>query len=49
MACFRFFITPMTYLVIPKWDVELVLRAIPKCVLLSPSIDATHIFFILIL
>ncbi|KAI0086557.1 amp dependent CoA ligase [Irpex rosettiformis] len=30
MACFRFFTNPMTYLIIPKWDVELVLRAIPK-------------------
>ncbi|KAI0699126.1 hypothetical protein BC835DRAFT_1405225 [Cytidiella melzeri] len=29
-ACFRFFNVPNTYLVLPKWDTELVLRSIPK-------------------
>ncbi|THG94995.1 hypothetical protein EW026_g6575 [Hermanssonia centrifuga] len=30
MACFRSFARPMTYVVVPKWDADLVLRSIPK-------------------
>lgn len=30
MACFRQFFYPNTYVVIPKWDVHLVLKSIPK-------------------
>lgn len=45
MAHFRFFTVPMTYLIVPKWDVELVLRAIPKCVIIfiSPFLE-THLY-----
>lgn len=30
MACFRYFTTPATYVIVPRWDVELVLRSIPR-------------------
>ena len=40
MACFGFFLGPMTYLIVPKWDVEMVLRAIPKSVSCIPPREA---------
>ncbi|KAI0345746.1 amp dependent CoA ligase [Trametopsis cervina] len=30
ISCFRVFVQPVTNVIVPKWDVELVLRAIPK-------------------
>lgn len=30
MACFRQFFIPYTYVIIPKWDVNLVLKIVPK-------------------
>ena len=42
MACFRFFASaPTSYVVVPRWDAELVLRSIPRSVaIFSHSIRA---------